>query len=224
MLEEIFKKYEVDFDKLESFGFFKKDDFYEYEKNILKNNFKVILKINLEGNISGKVIDLSTMEEYTNIYVKNMVGEFVNQVKDSYQELLIEIRNYCFYRKYFKTNQANEITNYIIEKYSSYPEFLWEDSDDCAIFRNQKNQKWFLLITDLNQKKLGEEEKEIEIMNCKIDPKRRENLLKEKGFYLAYHMNKEKWITVSLDNIISIEKIKSLIDESYQLVETGKKE
>ena len=41
------------------------------------------------------------------------------------------------------------------------------------------------------------------------------NLLKQDGFYPAYHMNKKNWITVILDNTISDEKIMNLIDKSY---------
>lgn len=43
------------------------------------------------------------------------------------------------------------------------------------------------------------------------------SLLEEKGFYPAYHMNKEHWITIFLDGSVDDEKILSLIDISYDL-------
>ncbi len=40
-----------------------------------------------------------------------------------------------------------------------------------------------------------------------------------KGFLPAYHMNKEHWITILLDGSVEREKIKQLIDLSYELTE-----
>ena len=43
------------------------------------------------------------------------------------------------------------------------------------------------------------------------------SLLDEKGFFPAYHMNKENWITVSLNGSVADDKIKMLIDMSFEL-------
>ena len=46
-------------------------------------------------------------------------------------------------------------------------------------------------------------------------------LITENGFYPAYHMNKSNWITVALDGSADNEKIKFLLDMSFDL--TSKK-
>jgi predicted DNA-binding protein (MmcQ/YjbR family) len=37
------------------------------------------------------------------------------------------------------------------------------------------------------------------------------------GFLPAYHMNKEHWLTVLLDNTVPEKEIYELIDDSYEL-------
>ena len=54
--EEIFKKRELNTKKLLEYGFIKKDDYLEYQKLILNNNFEIVIKV--KGNkITGKIID-----------------------------------------------------------------------------------------------------------------------------------------------------------------------
>ena len=43
------------------------------------------------------------------------------------------------------------------------------------------------------------------------------SLLIQPGFHPAYHMNKDKWISIRLDGSVLEEEIKSLIDMSYEL-------
>ena len=114
--------------------------------------------------------------------------------------------------------QSNRITNYIIGKYNTKPEFLWEKLDGSAVFRNKENNKWFGIIMDINKNKLDKENKIIEIINVKLDNKTIEKLIKEKGFYNAYHMNKKSWITIVLDDTLKDEEIIKYIDESYNII------
>ncbi len=63
---------------------------------------------------------------------------------------------------------------------------------------------------------------EIEIIDIKLDSKEIEDLLKQDGFYPAYHMNKKSWITAILNNTVSDEKLMELIKESYSYTITNK--
>ena len=51
----------------------------------------------------------------------------------------------------------------------------------------------------------------IEIINVKIDPSIKEELIKNNDIYEAYHMNKKSWISLKLDDTLSDELIKDLI-------------
>ena len=58
----------------------------------------------------------------------------------------------------------------------------------------------------------------IEVINVKINPNDKDNLLKIEGIYEAYHMNKKSWISIVLDDTLSDDLISELIDNSYKLV------
>ena len=213
--EEIFKKSKPIKEKLIKYGFKKENNIYIIEKTFMNDSFKAIITIEKE-NIKGKIIDLEFNEEYTNIRVENSQGEFVNKVKNEYKKILQDIKNNCFENKYFTTDQANRITNYILNKYNDKPEFLWEKYENFGVFRNQINKKWYAIIMNINKSVLKEKDnKQIDILNVKTDEKIIEKLIKEKGYYKAYHMNKKNWITIALDETLKDSVIEKLIDSSY---------
>ena len=55
----------------------------------------------------------------------------------------------------------------------------------------------------------------LDVVNLKCDPLLIGSLRSEPGFFPAYHMNKDSWITVSLDNKANADKLKMLLDMSY---------
>ena len=207
----------MNFKELEKYGFKKNKDNYVFEKQFLNNDFKAIITIDNKGIISGKVIDLQFDEEYTNIRT-SMSGEFVSKVRESYKDLLIDIRNNCFNTNYFIFDQANRINQYIKEKYNDDPEFLWEKFPGYAVYRNKNNNKWYAIIMNLDLSKLDNGTGEVEIINVKLDENKVKKLIKQKGFYKAYHMSKTDWISIVLNDTLKDEDILSLLDESYNLI------
>ena len=213
---EIFKRTKVNLKTLDKYGFKKADNYYVIEKLFLNNKFKAIIKINNQSNVVGKVIDLEFNEEYIGLRTK-MNGEFVNLVKESYKNILIDIRNKCFETKYYIFDQSNRINKYIKTKYNTEPEFLWEKTPGCGVYKN-KNNKWYGIIMNLDYSKIDNKTGEIEIINVKLDENKIKDLLNKKGFYKAYHMSKKYWITIILNDTLKDEEIFTLIDESYNLV------
>lgn len=214
---EIFKRTNVKFSNLEKYGFQKENNIYIYEKIFLNNDFKAIIKIDDKGIVSGKVIDLQVDEEYTNIKTE-MTGEFVNNVRETYKDILIDIRKNCFETNHFISNQANRINKYIKKKYHNEPEFLWDKFPGYGVYRNENNNKWYGIIMNLDLSKLDKGTGEVEIINIKLDGNKIRKLLKQKGFYEAYHMSKTDWISVILNDTLKDDEILSLLDESYNLV------
>ena len=119
---------------------------------------------------------------------------------------------------YFISDQSNRITNYIIDKYKREPEFLWEKYDDFGVFRKKESGKWFAIMMTLDRSKIDNGDGEIVIINVKVEPELRDSLLKKKGYYEAYHMNKKSWITIILDDTVSDNDIEELIDNSYSII------
>ena len=214
---DIFKRTNFNFKLLEKYGFKKDNNIYILEKNFLNNDFKAIITIDEEGSIKGKVIDLQIDEEYTNIRTE-MTGEFVNQVREAYKDILIDIRKHCCEENYYISNQANRINKYIREKYHNEPEFLWDKFPGYGVYRNKNNNKWYGIIMNLDLSKLDSGTGEVEIINVKLNEEKIKRLLKEKGFYKAYHMSKIDWISILLNDTLTDEEIILLLDESYHLI------
>ena len=215
--EDIFKRTHVDYDKLIAYGFRKENNYYVYEKIFLDNKFKAIIIIDNKEKIIGKVIDLKIDEEYTNIRT-NMIGDFVSSVRSAYEDILKDIRDNCFIKDYFSSKQANRITKYILNTYNTKPEFLWEKSPYDGIFRNNYNGKWFGIIMNIDKSKLDKEKKNVDIINVKLDINKINELLNKKGYYKAYHMNKNNWLSIILDDTLKDEEIINLINESYDII------
>jgi len=213
--EEIFKKCTIDFEKLIPYGFKKDSDKFTLSKSILDNSFRTDIVIQENGSISGKIYDLSFDEEYTNFRVSSQMGKFVSKIREEFESILIDIRDNCSIKHYFIKDQSNRIANSIIKTYKDTPEFLWTKFPGYGIFRNPTNDKWYALIMNIDKSKIDDDTGEIEVINLKLDEEKIRKLLKRKGFYKAYHMNKENWITIILDETLKDEEIMNLVEESH---------
>lgn len=212
---EIFKKTKINLNKLESFGFKKQNNIYTYTQ-IINENFKVEITIENEEKISGKIYDLETKEEYTNYRIENYTSGFANTIKEEYIKILEKIKNKCGIENYFVSAQANKIAEILKEKYNDIPEFAWPKFPTDGIFKNPQNNKWYALIMNIDKSKIDKSSNgKIEVINLKLNPIKIRKLLNKKGYYKAYHMNKENWITIILDETIPDEEILELIEESH---------
>lgn len=114
-------------------------------------------------------------------------------------------------------NKQN-LQKYIAEIYGVTPDFPWESNPSFAVYRHAGNRKWFALVMDIQKSRLGlREDGMIDIVNLKCDPVLIGSLRREKGIFPAYHMSKDKWISVALDGSVDDEQLKMLLDMSYDL-------
>ena len=113
-----------------------------------------------------------------------------------------------------------ELQKYIAEVYNAEPDFPWESNPTFAVYRHQSNRKWFALVMDIPKSKLGlREDGDIDIVNLKCEPAMIGSLRLEQGFFPAYHMNKDKWISVALDGSVDDEQLMFLLDMSFELTD-----
>ena len=158
-------------------------------------------------------------DEYVN-YRRDSLGEFSSKIKDEFVGILTDIRDKCCSRDSFVYPQTRRINEFIMNKYGIKPEFLWEKYPGFAIYRKKK--KWFSLISNVSRNKVDKDsniDKEIELINVKINDNMVDKLLSTRGFFRAYHMNKKKWISIILDDTIDDYVIEKLINDSYDIVE-----
>lgn len=118
-----------------------------------------------------------------------------------------------------------ELIEKIKTKYQIEPDHPWFDNPESAVFRHQDNRKWFALVMDISLKKLQHDAQDqiVTIMNIKCDALLADFLRKEKGIHPAYHMNKEKWISIEIENSLADDKIMELLHESFLMTASSTK-
>lgn len=115
-----------------------------------------------------------------------------------------------------------EVLDWCRQQYGTEPDYPWKDRN--AVLRHTDSQKWYGVILEVNRFKLGLDGiGTVEILNVKCDPLLIGTLRMRPGFYPAYHMNKENWISVLLCGPASEDEIKGLLTLSYRMTDSRKK-
>lgn len=113
-----------------------------------------------------------------------------------------------------------QVFAYVKQQYGTEPDYPWSDVN--AVLRHRENNKWYGVILEVDREKLGlPDGGRVDVLNVKSEPMLIGSLRMQEGFHPAYHMNKEKWISIRLDDSAPDAEIKSLLDLSYEL--TGPK-
>ena len=218
-IKDFIKDKKIDLKKLKEFGFKLIDNSYYYHTFLLKNQFKMTVKINLDNSIFTEIIDTETNEPYVLYLIEKRSG-YSEKVYKEYSEVLEKIKKECFEDEIFKANYTKEIITYVKNKYGDKLEFLWEKSPKNAVIRRKSTKKWYAAILTLSKRKLNLDSDEIiEIINLHNSPEEIEKLIDNKKYFPAYHMNKKHWCTIYLDGTVGLEEIYKLIDISYELAE-----
>ena len=111
-----------------------------------------------------------------------------------------------------------ELAAYLTDTYSSSGEHLFAKYPSFLVFRHNGSRKWFAVIMDIPGKNLGlPGEGEIRIVNLKCDTRLIGSFREESGIFPGWHMNKAHWLSVALDGSVEDEKIRFLVDMSYEL-------
>ncbi len=111
-----------------------------------------------------------------------------------------------------------ELIAYIFEEYSVEPDFPFRMDDVTCVFRHIDNRKWFGIAMVIPYRTVGINKLgDVDILNVKCDPIMMGSLRGKSGFCPAYHMNKDKWITILLDGSAGQEDIKALLAISYSM-------
>ena len=197
-----------------AYGFLRVGDYYILQSDIDVENFNVIVKIG-KDSFEVNVIELPFNEEYILFNVLDSKGKFVSKIRKKVNELIEDIVKSCFtsldYRKI--------LLDYVKEKYGTIPEEPWKDNNHATI-KTSNSKKWYGIFMSIPYKTLGVDKSgKIDVLNVKLNPELIQSLIDKKHFFPAYHMNKKYWITILLDSDMDMDLVKSLIDESFNLVE-----
>lgn len=106
----------------------------------------------------------------------------------------------------------------IADRYSAQPEYLWARAPNYAVFRHALNRKWFCLLADVPGNRLGTMDPAVvDVVNLKVTPDMVEPLMKVRGVFPGYHMDKRHWVSVILDGWADDDFILKMLKDSFDL-------
>ena len=220
--EQIFANYSASEEKLREYGFLPREDSLMYAKALPKDNLKI--SVEYDGAFRGKIVDLATGDEYTNFRRVGATG-YSAAIREQFSLLLLDIRQKCCRNQYFRSGQARRISNFIRDTYGSEPEFLWPNIPSYAAFRRKEGGKWYAFISSVPLFKVNPASaarEEVEVLNVKVDSAGIDDILAQKGYYPAFHMNKKRWVSIILNNDLTDAEIQGRIENSYESLKGGR--
>ena len=102
-----------------------------------------------------------------------------------------------------------EIIKYCLTLEDTYKYCPFPNDFESVTMKHIKNNKWFVLIMNVNDKLY---------INVKTNPDYSDILRNTYDYIIpAYHMSKEHWNTIIVDEKVDKILVKELIEQSYQL-------
>ena len=103
----------------------------------------------------------------------------------------------------------NDIIEYSLTLNNTFADCPFPDDVETVAMKHHENKKWFALIMNVKGKIY---------INVKTDPNYSDLLRRAYDYIIpAYHMNKEHWNTIILEERVDENLVKELINESYEL-------
>ena len=116
-----------------------------------------------------------------------------------------------------------EILKYSSEAFGTKPDHPFAVAPDYFVLRHEDTRKWFALFMNIPRSRLGLNGDDIVwILNIKCDPLLSGSLRMQIGYFPAYHMKHDGWITILLDGTVPLSDIAPLLDMSYELTDKKK--
>lgn len=166
ILRGAFRLKRASFSKLTDYGFTRDGGGYVLTLPLVGGQLGLTVRVTDGGEVSARVFDADTGDEYTLHLVEESAGSFVGAVRGEYAAALADIADRCFVPSVFSGAGTALAAEYMRGKYGSELEFLWEDTPDCAICRRSDSKKWYAVFMVVKRGKLkgcaGDPEAEVE--------------------------------------------------------------
>ncbi len=219
---DIFQRRRIEFASLIDFGCTHCPSGYLYTELFLNGQFRAEIHISLTGEVTGRVIECDSGEEYLPLHVEGQTGSFVGVIRENYTKILQAIAAHCTTAQPFLHAQANRLAEQLLLRYGDKPDFPFKKLPAYGVFRHAGSRKWYALIMNiprarlLHKKKICKREQGdiVEILNIKVAQAQLEALHNVEGIYPCYHMNRANWVSILLEEILPDKRILELVAAS----------
>ena len=105
------------------------------------------------------------------------------------------------------------------ERYHAAPDHPFSHFPEYAVFRHGGSRKWFGVYLPVPVEKLGRAPgRTVPLLNVKCRPEHIGAMRAQAGILPAYHMSKEHWLSIELEQADDA-LIRQLIDDSFRLTQ-----
>ena len=111
----------------------------------------------------------------------------------------------------------DDVRAYILKQYQAEPVPAFKEDPGIGVFARPDNGKWFAATKNIRCSSVDVAgDGRIDILNVRLDPRVVSSLRTRDGYRRAWHMTRNKWVTVLLDGSVSDEEVRDLIDQAYR--------
>lgn len=113
----------------------------------------------------------------------------------------------------------SDVHDYIRSSYCVEATKAFKEDPGVMVFVRPDSGKWFAATKNIRCSSVDVAgDGRVDILNLRLDPKLVATLRVREGFRPAWHMNRNKWVTVLLDGSVDGKELRELIDKSYACV------
>ncbi len=196
-------------------GFLCKEKEAVKEIPIKDHQFLLIIKINLiDIDYSYEVIESDTREPFFLFHVSSAHNAFLEELRS---EVETEVQNILWKVGYplspylYQGEKAMEI---IEKRYGEVATYPFSDHETLAL---KIKEKWYGLFLFAPGKYFSKKEKEVPVLNVKVQPDTLFEIIDEKKVFPAYHMDKKHWVSYLLSEC-KVEDLVKALETSRSLV------
>ena len=107
--------------------------------------------IDLEGKLTGQVVDSDLDEPYDIFRSPQATGTYVGQVREAYGELLSQVADSCYEDQLFSSPQANRLAKFLAQEFSDQADHPFEKEPSYLLLELMVNgMPCFFLLREKN--------------------------------------------------------------------------
>ncbi|AVK61981.1 hypothetical protein C5Z25_09440 [Lactobacillus sp. CBA3605] len=218
MSQAIFKDQRGQLEQLLKIGFIRHNHDLIRSQPLLAPTFTLTLTVTLPNTVTTTLIDNATQQPYTLHLAASNAGAFVASVRKAYLDALQAVADQAFEPAMFPSRQARWLIETVKANYHNELEFLWPKFPNNAILRRSDTKKWYALLVKIPQRKLGLDSDEIvTVVDFRLADQ--QSLIDQKNYFPAYHMNKQHWFSIILDDRVADADLRNYLQLSYDLAQ-----
>ena len=111
----------------------------------------------------------------------------------------------------------DDVRDFLRAQYGAEPVRAFKEDPGIEVYALPDNGKWFAATKNIRCSSVDVAGNgRVDILNVRLDPRKVASLRTREGFRPAWHMNRNKWVTVLLDGTVSDDEVHALIESAYR--------